>query len=329
MNIEGEIFKRKQPVYDRLLKFGFILNNGTYIYKTKISDNFEMIVEISENIRGKIIDLDFEEEYTNYRNENLIGGFVGEVKDKFIKVLKDICDKCFEDKYFITDQANRIAYLIKNKYGDDPLFKWENNDAAVFENNSKWYAIIMNIDRSKIESKNGEVEIINVKLDKNKVLNLLNKKGFYKAYHMNKKYWITITLDDNLSDEEIIKLIEESYSYTLDTIKSKNEWVMPINPHYFDVFNYFDSTGTFYWEQKKSFKKDDIIYLYVTKPVGSIMYKFRVQEFKDGFMVVKKIKKYDENLLKLEKLKKYGLTSVRSSRHIPEKLSKYIKECDL
>ena len=44
---------------------------------------------------------------------------------------------------------------------------------------------------------------------------------------------------------------------------------------------------------------------------------------------VKKIKKYDENLLKLEKLKKYGLTSVRSSRHIPEKLSKYIKECDL
>ena len=61
---------------------------------------------------------------------------------------------------------------------------------------------------------NEDIEIINIKLDENKIVKLLNRKGFYKAYHMNKKYWITINLDDTISDEEIMNYIEESYKYS-------------------------------------------------------------------------------------------------------------------
>ena len=70
----------------------------------------------------------------------------------------------------------------------------------------------MNINISKIESGNKEIEIINVKLNRDKIQKLLNKKGFYKAYHMNKIDWITIILNDTVSDLDIIELIDESYN---------------------------------------------------------------------------------------------------------------------
>ena len=55
---------------------------------------------------------------------------------------------------------------------------------------------------------------MNVKLDKDKIQELLKKDGYYPAWHMNKKSWITITLDEVISDDEIMNLIKESYSYT-------------------------------------------------------------------------------------------------------------------
>ena len=36
--------------------------------------------------------------------------------------------------------------------------------------------------------------------------------GIYDAYHMNKKSWVSIILNDTVSDELIIKLIDNSYS---------------------------------------------------------------------------------------------------------------------
>ena len=69
----------------------------------------------------------------------------------------------------------------------------------------------MNVDGMKFENKSGEVEVLNIKLDKLKIQDLLNKKGYYPAYHMNKKSWISIILDEYLDDETIIKLVSESY----------------------------------------------------------------------------------------------------------------------
>lgn len=43
-------------------------------------------------------------------------------------------------------------------------------------------------------------------------MNICNKKGIYIAYHMNKKNWVSIILDDTLTDNEIISLIDISYN---------------------------------------------------------------------------------------------------------------------
>lgn len=73
----------------------------------------------------------------------------------------------------------------------------------------------MNIEQKKIRNKKGNVEILNVKLAKDKIPLLLKKKGYYKAYHMNKANWLTIILDETLKDEEIMALIAESHQFTL------------------------------------------------------------------------------------------------------------------
>ena len=325
MSIEEGIFKKHVADINKLIDYGFKKNKNEYIFKRNLIDNFEIEVTINgEDVSGKVYDLDFDEEYTNYRVEDQTGSFTGMIRENFISILNDIKDKCFISKPFVFNQSNRIVNLIYKKYGKRPIFKWENMDAAVFENNEKWFGIIMNVDRSKYSNLSGESEVLNIKLDRHKINNLLSKDGFFKAYHMNKKSWITIVLDESLSDDYIMNLIDESYSYTVGVLKS-SEWVMPLNPGYFDIFNYFDSTDVYYWDRKKSFKKGDTVYMYVTKPIGAIMYKCVIDDVTDDFTIVRKICKYEEGKYDLDVLRKYGLTSVRSTRHIPFVLKKYIE----
>ena len=69
----------------------------------------------------------------------------------------------------------------------------------------------MNVDRSKLTKGSGEIEVLNIKLPVDMIESLLKENHYYKAYHMNKKYWISIILDDSLHDEEIFSLIDISY----------------------------------------------------------------------------------------------------------------------
>lgn len=220
MNIEQQIFKRSKVLYDKLILYGFIKKNDDYLFsKNIINNSFRVDVIISSlgEVKGKIYDLAFDEEYLNYRIENHPGKFVNSVKEEFESILLDIKKNCFITNLFIYNQTNRIADLIRREYNDLPDFPWEKTPGAgVFRNpiNKKWYALIMNINKNKITDGNEDVEAINIKLDENKILKLLKKKGFYKAYHMNKKNWITIILDDTISDKEIMNYIIESHHFT-------------------------------------------------------------------------------------------------------------------
>lgn len=72
----------------------------------------------------------------------------------------------------------------------------------------------MRIPWDKLEKgREGLVEAVNLKHDQ--VSNLLSKKGIYPAFHMNKRYWLSLALDDSLQDEEVIELIERSWNLTV------------------------------------------------------------------------------------------------------------------
>lgn len=337
MNIESEIFKKSIIDYDKLITYGFKKNDNKYSISKKIlNDSFQIVIQICEGVvQGKIYDLAFNEEYTNYRIEKQTGEFVNKIREEFVSYLKDIRDNCTHTSYFITPQANRITNLIMEKYHDTPYFAWSKFPGyGIFRNprNDKWYGLIFNINRSKLDKGDEEVEAINVKLNEDKVRKLLKKKGFYKAYHMNKENWLTIIFDDTIKDEEIMEYIAESHKFT----EQADEWIIPANPKYYDVINCFNDTDTVLWKQSNNIKVGDLVYLYVANPYSSILYKCEVlevnipYEYKDNNVSMKKVMKiklltrYAKDKYNFEYLNKYGVKAIRGPRSMPEDLSKEI-----
>ena len=71
----------------------------------------------------------------------------------------------------------------------------------------------MKIDWSKLDVKQeGKIEVLNLKLDQ--VSQLLEEAPFYPAYHMNKKYWISIPLDERVEDNHLFELVAKSWALT-------------------------------------------------------------------------------------------------------------------
>lgn len=180
---------------------------------------FKVVINvINEKVKGKIIDLDTKEEYTQFRIQKQVGEFAGKIKKEYINILDKIKKSCFDSYNFICEQSNRIATFIYQTYGIIPEFLWENSpNYGVFRNshNNKWFGIIMYIEKNKlIKNSSDYVEILNVKLDQ-EVEKYLKKEIIYPSYHMSKKNWVSIILDDYLNDEEIFVLIQKSYQNTL------------------------------------------------------------------------------------------------------------------
>ena len=57
----------------------------------------------------------------------------------------------------------------------------------------------------------GKIDVLNVKLNPDLIESLIDKKHFFPAYHMNKKYWITILLDSDMDMDLVKSLIDESF----------------------------------------------------------------------------------------------------------------------
>lgn len=75
----------------------------------------------------------------------------------------------------------------------------------------------MNVKRDVLD-KDGNTaltDIINVKIPPAKGDELRQISGIYPAYHMNHKTWISVVLDDTLSDESIMDFINTSYQLTI------------------------------------------------------------------------------------------------------------------
>ena len=213
MTIEESVFNRYLIDENSLLDYGF---NSDYVYTTDILNNaFKVIITyFNKKITGKIIDLSFDEEYTNFRIDKS-GEFNLRIKSEYERILLDIRDKTCTKRTYIFDQANRINDYIYLKYKVSPDFPFTSSKYhGVYRNlGGKWFGILMDIPFEKIDKeKNGLIEVINVKINPSDKDKLLKVEGIYEAYHMNKKFWISIVLNDTVSDEIIIKLIDNSYS---------------------------------------------------------------------------------------------------------------------
>lgn len=218
MNFEADFFKKRKIQIDKLEVFGFVKNKQDYSYKTTILNEFQAIIKIDFNgeISGHLYDIMTNEEYVNHKIKEYNGEFVNQVRTAYQSVLKQIADACSIPCHFTTEQANRITNQIYRFYQSVPEFLWEDDvNTGVFRQleTKKWFGYITLINGCKLDQKlDNEIEILTIKLLENEIAELLKRKGFYPAYHMNKKHWITIILDGSITDDEIMLLVQKSYS---------------------------------------------------------------------------------------------------------------------
>lgn len=214
-----EIFKAYQFNSKKAKEYGFVENQGVWNHSSTIlHGDFFMIVTVEDgDLSFQVYDQETGDLYPQVHMESMRGTFVGTVREACLEVLYDIRKACFEVQEFLCPQTKRIMAVVQEKYGNQLEYLWEkSSDTAILrhEGNQKWYAVLMKISWDKLEKgREGLVEAVNLKQDQ--VSDLLVKKGIYPAFHMNKRYWISLPLDDSLTDEEVLELIEKSWNLTL------------------------------------------------------------------------------------------------------------------
>ena len=102
-------------------------------------------------------------------------------------------------------KREEIYEYVKKQYGTVPEYLWkESPESAVLRHqNGKWYAVIMQVEKSRLGLE-GDTKADMVGL-------LTQTYGFLPGYHMNKKYWITMLLDGTVSEAKILDFLDMSY----------------------------------------------------------------------------------------------------------------------
>lgn len=107
---------------------------------------------------------------------------------------------------------------IQNNYNakaDYPWIKYPEFQVFRHTTNKKWFALVMVVAKSRLGlSEAGCLDVVNLKCTPELIGSLITEKGIFPAYHMNKDNWITLALDDSLSDEKVKLLLDISYNLT-------------------------------------------------------------------------------------------------------------------
>ena len=122
MTIEEKIFQKTKINYSKLLTYGFTKKGTVYTYTENIMNNdFQVIINITDNkVDGHIYDLNFNEEYHNFRNDNFTGSYVAKIKEEFELILNDIKNNCTTTNHSFMNKLIELLNLLKKNMGMTP-----------------------------------------------------------------------------------------------------------------------------------------------------------------------------------------------------------------
>ena len=348
MTIEQELFAGYRPDKGKLTEFGFDCFEGVYTHNVAFHEGeFEALLVVDEHgvLSGKVVEKEFGDEYFQLRNESFQGGFVGKVRKEYKEILLQIRDRCFSKQPFVSPQANRLAALIQERYQEQPDYPFDNEKykrygVFRYRGNQKWYGLIMNVSKAVFGGKDKEefADAINVRIDEGRRDEILEKKGIYPSYHMNKQKWVSILLDESFSDEEIMTYVDWSREFMIGKTARKGHgpayFLQPCNPKYYDLGAAFERDhGITGWKQSRNVHVGDVCYMYIAQPVKAIKYKCKVVETDIPFeykgenvsmtkiMKVQLIQRIRHDKLNFSFLKSIGVSLIRGPVTLTEQMA--------
>lgn len=343
ITIEEEAFQKQRPDFSQFPAAGFTRYQHDYQFTQDFMDGqFRAVLRVSDDgqVSGNVIDRSTGEEYLPLRAIHC-GPFAAQVKAAYIDLLHEIARQCFTAVPFHGNQANRLATWINQKFHDQPEFVFKKlPDYAAFREpqSQKWYGLVMNIPWSRLTDKGAhgkdKVEVIDLRCPSQQQPALLKQDGVFPGYHLSKKNWICVTLDDTLPDVAIKEMVQASRHL----LTKPRAWLVPANPKYYDIMHAFVDSDTITWKQSTKVRVGDTAYMYVSAPVKAIIYRCRVvktdipYDYQGPELKIKRVmrlrfeKEYDHDRFTLAYIKQHGVTSVQGPRHVPAELLKELEK---
>ena len=212
------ILNTSVPQKDKLLAFGFAEAGGNLMLKKEIADGqFYAEIKLSEKtFTADVFETATNEKYVLFNVASAQGAFVGQIRSEVQDVIEEIREKCFISQD-IKEKYVDFLHSYFHTFGDNP---WgEQGDAGgTYDTsmvyrcpNNKWFALIMQIKFKNLGFESDEpVWAVNLKAEN--VESITDKKSIFPAYHMNKKYWITVLLTAVTDFEKLCELTKKSYA---------------------------------------------------------------------------------------------------------------------
>ena len=200
---------------EQLLQFGFKEEAEKLIYRKEILDSsFSIeIVFVNNQLTIEVYDLEFDEIYSLFSVDSAVGEMIQNIREHVENLLSSILG--------LADESGKISSEVidycNNKYGENNVnpFKKHPDILAFVNEKNKWYALLSDVEYNKLNKNTDittKVKILNVKYPTDRILEIIDNKNIFPAYHMNKKHWISIVIDKNIKLETIKELIDISYS---------------------------------------------------------------------------------------------------------------------
>lgn len=220
--LETAIFGNARLNEASLTSYSFALEDDKYVYRKPILNNeFELTVYVkkSGDVDSNLTDLATGDPYVLYKLPSAHGEYVTAIRDEIKEVLKDIRDHCFVKGYHTTDAFFFLCDYCHDHYGEELEYLWDDENCILRRSdNRKWYAVIMRVSLTKLglnEDRIASVLALRGNPDE------IDMRTLFPGYHLNKKSWVSMILDERSSKEEIVQRIETSRGLALGKKKGK------------------------------------------------------------------------------------------------------------
>ncbi|MEW6857902.1 MmcQ/YjbR family DNA-binding protein [Streptococcus iniae] len=343
----------KQDYVDKtkLADFGFKQEGQTHVFSTLIMEEafrVELQVNSEGDLFSRVIDNDLQEDYLPIWVKSASNPYAKKVRAAYQQVIRSFRTSCCKHLPFTSDQMNRINQKIIKRYGDVFDQPFEKGDSyRSFRVAGKWYALVYSLDVSKLvgipKTKAGQIlQVANVKVNAKHLDSFLLLDGVYPAYHMSKKSWVTILLDDSLSDAVVWDFFDNSRALVAPSLLSNpngsDYWIIPANLKYYDIDAEFAASKEILWTQKAGIKAGDYVFIYITAPTKAIRYACKVLEAnlqnngyrnRDGIdylMRLELLEQYTDDKIPFDIMKVHAVTAVRGPRRMSPQLRAFLAE---
>ena len=207
------ILNTSVPQKEKLLAFGFSEAGTDLVFKKDIAGGqFYTEIKLSEKtLAADVFETATNEKYVLFNVVSAQGAFVGQIRSEVQDVIEEIRDKCFLSQDIKEKYVDFLHSYFKAP-GDTPWIEQGDNSSTVYRcPNNKWFALIMQIKFKNLGFESDEpVWAVNLKAEN--VESITDKKSIFPAYHMNKKYWITVLLTAVTDFEKLCEFTKKSYA---------------------------------------------------------------------------------------------------------------------